>query len=68
MNLVVEKYDTALKEALVNSEKLEKKVAAKSRFYRRKIAEWQNEYEEMAAKRERAIARRKVHQEWANVA
>ncbi|KAF8050723.1 hypothetical protein N665_1896s0004 [Sinapis alba] len=48
--------------------KLKEKLAAKGRFFRRKTAEWTAAYEEMVAKRERAIARRKIHQERANVA
>ncbi|XP_048613340.1 meiosis-specific protein ASY2-like [Brassica napus] len=39
-NFVIEKYDTALKEALSESEKLKRTVAAKSRLFRRKRAEW----------------------------
>ncbi|KAF8047261.1 hypothetical protein N665_3124s0001 [Sinapis alba] len=68
MNFVIEKYDAALKEALANSEKLKEKSAAKGRFFRRKTAEWTAAYKEMVAKRERAIARRKIHQERANAA
>ncbi|KAF8116951.1 hypothetical protein N665_0013s0010 [Sinapis alba] len=68
MNFVIEKYDGTLKLALANSEKLKEKSAAKDRFFRRKTAEWTTAYEEMVAKRERAIARRKIHQERANVA
>ncbi|KAF8099063.1 hypothetical protein N665_0252s0002 [Sinapis alba] len=68
MNFVIEKYDAALKEALANSEKLKEKSAAKGRFFRRKTAEWTAAYEEMVAKRERAIAWRKIHQERANIA
>ena len=65
---MVEKYDTALKESLAESESLKRKVAAKGRFYRRKRAEWQEEYEKMADKRERAIARRKAQKERADAA
>ncbi|KAF8075604.1 hypothetical protein N665_1078s0003 [Sinapis alba] len=68
MNFIIEKYDAALKEALANSEKLKEKSAAKGRFFRRKTAEWTAAYEEMVAKRERAIAWRKIHHERANVA
>ncbi|KAF8106771.1 hypothetical protein N665_0133s0012 [Sinapis alba] len=63
MNFVVEKYYATLKEAFASSEKLNEKIAAKGRFHRRKKSEWEAAYEEMAAKRERAIARRKIHQE-----
>ncbi|KAF8102777.1 hypothetical protein N665_0195s0014 [Sinapis alba] len=48
--------------------KLKEKMAAKGRFFRRKTTEWTAAYEEMVAKKERAIARRKIHQERANVA
>ncbi|KAF8107759.1 hypothetical protein N665_0117s0030 [Sinapis alba] len=68
MNFVIEKYNAALKEALANSEKLKEKSAAKGRFFRRKAAEWTAAYKEMVAKRERAIAQKKIHQERANVA
>ncbi|KAF8085945.1 hypothetical protein N665_0641s0002 [Sinapis alba] len=68
MNFVIEKYDATLKEALANSEKLKEKSVAKGRFFRRKTAEWTAAYKEMVAKRERAIAWRKIHQERANVA
>ncbi|XP_048599728.1 meiosis-specific protein ASY2-like [Brassica napus] len=40
-NFVIEKYDTMLKEALSESEKLKRTVAAKGRLLRRKRAEWQ---------------------------
>lgn len=68
MNFVIEKYDSALKEALEDLKKSEKQVAAKSRLYTRKRREWQDEYERMAEKRERAIARRKIHKARADVA
>ncbi|KAF8107324.1 hypothetical protein N665_0123s0015 [Sinapis alba] len=68
MNFVVEKYDAYLKEALASLGNLREKMAAKGRFYGRKKAEWEAAYEEISAKRERAIARRKIHQERANVA
>ena len=68
MNFVVEKYDTALNEACESLKKSEKAMVAKSRLYRRKRAEWQGEYEKMAEKRERAIARRKIQRERANAA
>ena len=42
MNFVIEKYDTALKEARANLERSEKAVAVKNRLYRRKKAEWQS--------------------------
>lgn len=68
MNFVIEKYDTALKEARVDLDKSNKMVAAKGRLFRRKRAEWQDEYEKMAEKRERAIARRKIQRERADAA
>ncbi|KAF8086631.1 hypothetical protein N665_0618s0008 [Sinapis alba] len=68
MNFVIEKYDPAQKEVIANSEKLKEKAAAKGRFFCRKKAEWEAAYEEMSAKRERAIAQRKIHQERAYVA
>ncbi|WZY87120.1 hypothetical protein YC2023_033504 [Brassica napus] len=68
MNFVVEKYDTALKETREALRKSEKAVVAKGRLYRRKRAEWRDEYEKMAEKRERAIARRKIQREQAEAA
>ena len=59
-NFVVEKYDTALKQALAKSDKLKKTMAAKSRLLRQKRAEWQAEYDKMDEKRDRAVARRKA--------
>ncbi|XP_013679996.1 meiosis-specific protein ASY2-like [Brassica napus] len=67
-NFVIEKYDTALKEALAESEKLKKTVAAKSRLFRRKRAEWQGEYDKMAEKRDRAVAQRKAQKKRADAA
>ena len=57
-----------LKEALSESEKLKRTVAAKDRLLRRKRAEWQAEYEKMAEKRDRAVARRKIQKERADAA
>ena len=68
MNFVVEKYDTALKETREALRKSEKEVVAKGRLYRRKRAEWRDEYEKMAEKRERAIAHRKIQREQAEAA
>ena len=67
-NFVIEKYDTALKEALAESDKLKKTMAAKSRLLRRKRAEWQAEYDKMAEKRDRAVARRKAQKKRADAA
>ncbi|XP_013632653.1 PREDICTED: uncharacterized protein LOC106338164 [Brassica oleracea var. oleracea] len=63
-NFVIEKYDTALKEALSESENLKRTMASKGRLPRRKRAEWQ----EMAEKRDRAVARRKAQKERADAA
>ena len=67
-NFVIQKYDTALKEALKESEKLKRTVAAKGRLLYRKRAEWQEEYDKMAKKRDRAVARRKAQKERADAA
>ena len=57
-----------LKEALSESERLKRAVAAKGRLLRQKRAEWQEEYEMMAEKRDRAVARRKAQKERADAA
>ena len=49
-----------LKEALADSDKLKKTMAAKSRLLRRKRVEWQAEYDKMAEKRDRVVAQRKA--------
>ena len=67
-NFVIEKYDSALKEALAESEKLKKTVVSKSRLLRRRKAEWQEEFERMAEKRDRAVARRKAQKKRADAA
>ena len=68
MNFVVEKYDTALKKTREALRKSEKAVAAKGKLFRRKKAEWRDEFVRMAEKRERAIARKKIQQERADAA
>ena len=65
-NFVIEKYDSTLKEALAESEKLKKTVVSKSRLLRRRKAEWQEEFERMAEKRDRAVARRKTQKKRAD--
>ena len=67
-NFVVEKYDSTLKEALAESEKLKKTVASESRLLRRKKAKWQGEFERMAKKRDRVVARRKAQKKRADTA
>ncbi|KAG2269487.1 hypothetical protein Bca52824_064042 [Brassica carinata] len=67
-NFVVEKYDSALKEALAESEKLKKTVVSKSRLLRRRKVEWQEELERMAEKRDRVVARRKALKKRADTA
>jgi len=66
MNFVVEKYDTALKKTREALRKSEKAVAAKGKLLRRKKAEWRDEFMRMAEKRERVIARKKIHRERAD--
>ena len=67
-NFVVEKYDSALKETLAESEKLKKTVVSKSRLLRWRKAEWQEEFERMAEKRDRAVARRNALKKRADAA
>ncbi|XP_013594593.1 PREDICTED: uncharacterized protein At3g60930, chloroplastic-like [Brassica oleracea var. oleracea] len=67
-NFVIEKYDSALKEALAESEKLKKTVVSKSRLLRRRKAEWQEEFERMAEKRIARVARRKAQKKRADAA
>ncbi|XP_013639596.1 PREDICTED: uncharacterized protein LOC106344840 [Brassica oleracea var. oleracea] len=67
-NFVVEKYDSALKEALAELEKLKKTVVSKSRLLRRRKAEWQEEFERMAEKRDCAVARGKALKKRADAA
>ncbi|XP_013607697.1 PREDICTED: uncharacterized protein LOC106314364 [Brassica oleracea var. oleracea] len=67
-NFVIEKYDSALKEALAESEKLKKTVVSKSRLLRRRKADWQEEFERMAEKRDCAVARRKAQKKRADAA
>ena len=67
-NFVVEKYDTTLKEAISESEKLKRTVVAKGRTLRRKKAEWREEFEKMAERKDQAVARRKAQKERADAA
>ncbi|KAG2269939.1 hypothetical protein Bca52824_064494 [Brassica carinata] len=53
---------------LAESEKLKKTVVSKSRLLRRRKAEWQEEFERMAEKRDRAVARRKAQKKRADAA